>query len=374
MARGKLWRWGEPDNLAEALVYASTNSVTGTGQKSSVYWASVKTKWDELSPEEYEPGTFKDRTASNIKNYWNDHLHPQVNKFQQVLTKVMATQFTGNLSEDQKINIAVAFYIGATKKIHYDYRDFNSKEHWKCFTAWYNILRHQPKWAREIAGTNNAPQPPVNAAVAQLGQRVAAAAEQLDSALVPRATNGLIPPPPSGWTAPVAVPVAAGVDVPALEVAVTDNNSGTGSSVTGSSEDDDPLSVSAKKRGGFLGRGKGKQALKKSKKEEEKAQSKLQVETYMNQMVSIAKSQAATNSSLKDILKKNHQLEERSKTIQEAKLKLKLAKSLDDHVMFEEAKEELVALLKQKPASDLEEEQDDEESLDVAQPSFNTPN
>ena len=55
-------------------------------------------------------------------------------------------------------------------------------------------------------------------------------------------------------------------------------------------------------------------------------------------------------------------------------MKLKLAKSLDDRVMFEEAKQELVALLKQKPASDPEEEQDDEESLDVVQPSFNIPN
>jgi hypothetical protein len=367
MPKGKLWRFGEPENLAKALVFASTNSVTGTGQKSAVYWASVKTKWDELSPEEYEPGTFKDRSASTLKNYWNDHLHPQINKFQQVLTKVLATQFTGNLTEDQKINIAVAYYTKATQKIHYDYRDFDSKEHWKCFNAWYKILRHQPKWARQLVGTDNAPNPPVNAAVTQLGQRVAAAAEQLDSALVPWAPNRLIPPPPSGWTAPVAVPAAAGVDVPALEVAVTENNSGTGSSVTGSSEDDDPLSVSAKKRGGFLGHGKGKLALKKSKKDEEKAQSKIQVESYMNQMVSIAKSQADTNSQLSNILAKNHQLEERSKAIQEAKLKLKFAKSLDDRVMFEEAKEELKTLLNHKPPTD-----PDESASGIDQPNFDT--
>jgi len=262
MGRGKEWRPKEPDNLADSYVFASTNSVTGTGQKSYVFWNTIKERWDFLSPEEYEPGTFKDRTASNLKNFWNDHLHPQVNKFQQVLTKVLATQFTGNLTEDQKINIAVAYYTGATNKIHYDFRDFDSKEHWKCFTAWYNILRHQPKWSRELS---QPPQPPINTAIALLGQRVAAAGQYLDGS------------------------VSAGT-------------TGPDSSSSGEEDPVDPVAASAKKRGGFLGRGKGKDALKKSKKEEQKAKSDEQVQAYMKEMVTIAKAQADNSIELKNIL------------------------------------------------------------------------
>jgi len=347
MGRGKDYRPGEPDALAQSYVSASTSNVNGNGMKSSVFWGQIKDNYDALAPEVYEPGTFKDRSASNLKNYWNDHMHPQINKFQQVLTKVLATQFTGNLTGDQKINIAVAYFVGATKKLHYDYRDFDSKQHWKLFTAWYNILRHQPKWARELTKTNNAPLPPIHRAIAQLGQRVAAAGNLLDESLVPLAPNGSIPPPVTAVTAgcvPAAAPAAAAASAPAPAAPPAPAAASSQDGNTSSSGEEDclsGLSLSAKKRGGFLGRGKGKDSLKKAKIDE-------QTQSYLSQMVSIAKSQASTTDELKQVLQKNLQLEERTKLIQEAKLKLKLAQTLDDEEMFEEAKDELKELLSKK--------------------------
>jgi hypothetical protein len=346
MGRGKEYRPGEPENLAKAWVSASTSSVNGNGMKSSVFWGLIKDEYDALSPEVYEPGTFKDRSASNLKNYWNDHLHPQINKFQQVLTKVLATHFTGNLSGDQKINIAVSYFVGATKKLHYDYRNFESKQHWKLFSAWYDTLRHQPKWARELTKTNNGPLPPINRAIAQLGQRVAAAGNLLDESLVPIAPNGCIPPPVTAVTAgsmPAAAPpaaAAAAAAAPAPKAAAQESSLSSG--------EESGVAASAKKRGGFLGRGKGKESLKKAKKQEEKAKAQEQTQSYLSEMVSIAKSQADTTHELKEILNKNHQLEERSKLIQEAKLKLKFAQTLKDEEMFAEAKEELKELLSKK--------------------------
>jgi hypothetical protein len=348
MGCGKQYLAGEADILSQAWVKASTNSTLGNGMRGSVFWNFIKINYDELCPEEYEQGTYKDRSASNLKNYWNDHLHPQVNKFQQVLTKVLATQFTGNLTADQKINIAVAYYTGATKKIHYDFRDFDSKNHWKLFSAWYNTLRHQPKWARELDGTNNAPVPPIHQAIAQLGQRVAAAGNLLDESLVPIAPRGSIPPPMTAITAGSVTAADPAAAAPAPGVAAAPGSDPTTQDSSLSSGEDSGVAASAKKFGGFLGRNKAKESLKKSKIDELKAKSLEQTQEYMTHMVTIAKSQAKTTDELKEVLQKNLQLEERSKLIQEAKLKLKFAQTLKDEEMFAEAKEELKELLYKK--------------------------
>jgi hypothetical protein len=329
MGRGKDWRALELVLLARAWVSASNNATLGIGMRSSQFWNDVHDKFIQLSPVDHEQGLFKDRAVGTLKNYWNDHLHPQANKFQLCYTKVLAMELTGNLTEDQKINIAVAYYIGAINKPTYDYRDFDSKKHWKCFSAWYEVMRHQPKWSRMEAA---------NPGVAELGGRVAAlppAGSVVVPPLVPILPFGFVPPPATGGT---AASVAA---TDALEVEVA-------SSVSGADDwslaPGDPMSASSRKRG-HEGRGKTKAATKKEKKEEQKAEYQSQASKYMVDMVKIAQKQADTTGELKEIMNKELQLEQRKQKINECKTAMKFAQAIEDDVMFERAKEELKNLL-----------------------------
>jgi hypothetical protein len=146
MGRGKQYGRKESKLLALAWIKASTNAAVGTAQRSSTMWESVHEKFVALSPDNYPPGTYKDREVSAIKNHLTKHVFPSVNKFSECLTRVNAANLTGGLSDLEKINIAVSIHVGKVKEPLYNYRGFESKVHWPYFSAWYDVLRLEPKW------------------------------------------------------------------------------------------------------------------------------------------------------------------------------------------------------------------------------------
>jgi len=324
MGRGKDWRAMEVALLARAWVASSTNEQVGIGQRTAAFWRKVKEKFDLFCPEVYEQGLYKDRPENTLKNYWKDHLHPQVNKFHLAYTKVLAMELTGNLSEDQKINIAVAYYTGAIDKPSYDYRDFDSRKHWKCFGAWYDVMRHQPKWSHQSAA-----HPGVASGEATLATG--------EDSFVVEIPPGFIGPPATANTAGVV----AGPEGDAAAAAAAETDSSVEELSVAPAA---PESVSSRKRG-FNGRGKSKAIEKKDKKDEQKAKASEHANTYMKEMVRIANQQATTTGELKDIMGEELKLEVRKQKIVEARTALKFAQAIKDDEMFERAKEELKSLL-----------------------------
>jgi hypothetical protein len=160
MGRGKGWCPFEALKVAEAYVRAPNDPILGADQKGSRFWTKVQTIFAALSPDDCPAGTYKYRKVDAIKVFLKEHVFPQVNKFNISLRLVNAANLTGNLSELQKINIAVAIHLGHIQKPDYDYKDFESSD-WKYFSAWYNVLRKEPKWmptgiGRTSTGSNNA--------------------------------------------------------------------------------------------------------------------------------------------------------------------------------------------------------------------------
>jgi len=166
MGRGKDWRHDECKVLAQAWIKTSKDPIKGTSQRTSEFWHTCYQHFLSLCPLQHEAGRFRDRSANSVKNYWFDYVQPEANKIQASLSKVLAKKPTGNLSELQKINIAVALHLGKIEKFDYCYKDFDARCHWKCFSAWYDVLRLEPKWARDTSQKEGTP--------VQLAQRLAA--------------------------------------------------------------------------------------------------------------------------------------------------------------------------------------------------------
>jgi len=363
MGRGKDWKPDEMVVLAKAWIAVSNDPIVGIGQKGAVFWGKVKAKFDELSPAEHEAGLFKDRTLSSTKSFWNDQLHPEANKFQDRLTRVLAAKLTGNLTEQQKINIAVALHVGQIDKPSYDYRDFNSSANWKPFNAWNDIMRHQPKWssktlfeqankvAAAAAAAAAAPTTAVDAAEALVQASIAAAAaapaaggENLSEALDPA------PDAAAAAAATGGVPRASLAPIPSsITTAVGVDSQDSGSS--GSVSDDvlvasvapiDPCSASSRKRGGYLGRDRAKNGAKKEKLDDKKKAFMEKKEAVMDNWISQVKKQTetsekhvATGAKLSEVMEKSHQLAEKKEKKSDIKFMLKLAQKKGDNALFD---------------------------------------
>jgi len=139
MGCGKNWRPNETVVLAKTWIAVSNDPIVGIGQKGAQFWGKVKAKIDENSPaeheQEHESGLFKDHGVNSMKHFWTDQLQPEANKFQDRLTRVLAAKLTSNLTEQQKINIAVALHVGKIDQPNYDFHDFDSSANWKFYNA-----------------------------------------------------------------------------------------------------------------------------------------------------------------------------------------------------------------------------------------------
>ena len=340
--------------LAKAWVAVSNDPIVGTAQKASTFWGKVKAKFDELSPAEYESGLFKDRGLSSMKSFWNDQLHPEANKFQDRVTRVLAAKLTGNLTEQEKINIAVALHCNKITTPHYDYRNFETADNWKFYSAWYEVMRHQPKWScKNLINTSNAVAAVAAAAAAAPavsvgGPPVALAAPAAPTAAA-AAAAAVVAAAAEGATSAASVP---GNGVPLAIIAAAPGTNSTGPE-TGSSDtltDDvsvasvavaDPCSATSRKRGGFPGRNKAKNAVKKGKLEEKKKvyleKKEQMMGNYLCQMkeqTKAAKKHASTGGKLEKILDKNHKLAAKKEKKSDLKFMLKIAQKNGDQEMY----------------------------------------
>jgi hypothetical protein len=331
-----------------------------------------------LCPADHEAGRFKDRSPSSVKNYWFDYVQPEANKIQSSLSKVLAKKPTGNLSELQKINIAVALHLGKIEKFNYDYKDFDSATHWKCFSAWYEVLRKEPKWARDLSSQ------PLAATPVQLAQRLAAVnstGTALDQSLAAPAGTGVatdngdppIVPPVAPPVPPPAPPANIHLEAPAAAARAVEDAANAAGVATSESEEIDSVSavlaetaalggvaafagnaasagtaitdftaVSARKR--EIGRGRAKAAVKKSKQEDKKTELMEKKQKQMTEWIGhwkahaeASKKQASTTHKLEGILKKQQKLNSKKEKKSDVRFLIKLAKHKGDKQLLDRA-------------------------------------
>ena len=147
MGRGKKYDSLETEKLCLAYVKASNDPTRiGADKQDDGFWALVQQKLIDVSPTNCLPGTYKHRSVEAFKTYLREQIFPSVNKFLIILRRVHTAHQTAGLTELEKINIAVAIHLGKIEEPDRNYRIYESVANWKPFTAWYNVLRKEPKW------------------------------------------------------------------------------------------------------------------------------------------------------------------------------------------------------------------------------------
>jgi len=273
-----------------------------------------------------------------MKSFWNDQLHPEANKFQDQLTRVLAAKLTCNLTEQQKINIAVALHVGKIEHPSYDFRDFDSSAAWKVYNAWNEVMRHQPKWAcKNLTNQSNkvaaaAASSAVEAAEALVLAAAAAPAEDAEDAAVP----GIITTAAGSGSQGSGGSESVTEDASVASVAAAPT---------------DPCSASSRKRGGYPGRNKAKNGAKKEKLDEKKeallGKKQEALDTWMSQMkeqTEAAKKHASSGAEISTILKDSHELAAKKEKKSDLKFLLKLAQKKGDSALFDKYMEKMTKL------------------------------
>ena len=145
MGEGKRWDSPECRDLATAWISASEEngeaSLKGTHQESELFWESVRKHFDDKTPDNCTKGTYKDRGTTAVKNQWCEKVSRDVKKFNEALLKVMNGKPTG-VTEEQKINLAVAIHLGKVDTVAHRHKDFDPRE-WKQCLAWQVLKDHR---------------------------------------------------------------------------------------------------------------------------------------------------------------------------------------------------------------------------------------
>jgi hypothetical protein len=149
MGKGKAWDAAELRVLAVSYTNATHNPIHGADQRSDVYISTLMTNMRRWAPAGPHPGQYENRGPEAIHVFIRDHLTPEMNKFNISLRQVLATQPTG-VSEEQKVNMAIAIHLQKTNLVEYKYKDQNPYD-WRFFEAW-RVLRTTSKFRVPQAG------------------------------------------------------------------------------------------------------------------------------------------------------------------------------------------------------------------------------
>jgi hypothetical protein len=144
MARGLNWTSSEVSAAAKAYVSATNNPLKGADQKLNDFVADILKKLEQLAPYglKTSDGTFHNRGFSAWAHL-RDSVFRDVQKFNEAL-RIVYLSVPSGVTEEQKINMAVAIHMNKTKHMNYDYKDYDSKK-WRNYFAWLN-LKDLPKF------------------------------------------------------------------------------------------------------------------------------------------------------------------------------------------------------------------------------------
>ena len=151
MPQGKKWLLDEKTALAKAFVAASQNPFQGADQTLASFTADLVAKFKLFSPAsvDVDDGRFFKRSDSAILDE-SRSMKKDVQSFNKALAVIWASQPTGT-TEDEKLAMAVAIHMKATKRMDYHMKNFDVAK-WRNFGAW-KILKVLPKFAFSTGAT-----------------------------------------------------------------------------------------------------------------------------------------------------------------------------------------------------------------------------
>jgi len=137
----KFWNSGEIAAAALSFLQVSEDPIVGVNQSGGRFNARLVEAFLERCPENYEGGTWKDRTPQTIYEYIA-RMKAECVRFNGAILRVDATKPSG-VSEMEIWNMAFALFKGKTKKVgDYEFRDFHVEQRWNFYPAW-KILRER---------------------------------------------------------------------------------------------------------------------------------------------------------------------------------------------------------------------------------------
>jgi hypothetical protein len=150
MGRAPKWKREEILALAQAWIDASEDhnpdgkehKIKGADQTCNDFWLKVMYNFELAAPADVEKN-YHERKLDPVHHMWRDTIARDLCKFNKALVKVLASQPTG-VTEDQKINMAVAIHNNETNTCLHRFKDYNARD-WRFYGAW-KVVKHHPKF------------------------------------------------------------------------------------------------------------------------------------------------------------------------------------------------------------------------------------
>jgi small ubiquitin-related modifier len=140
MTRGAAWGSAETAAAARAYVDATNNPLRDAEQKQKVFVADLLSKLEGLAPAGLDPkfGLYHHRGAA-AWTFLRDSAFKDIKKF---INGALLTVYLSNpsgVTEQQKINVAVAIHMKKTKVVDHEYKDYDATKEWRNYLAWIQL-------------------------------------------------------------------------------------------------------------------------------------------------------------------------------------------------------------------------------------------
>jgi small ubiquitin-related modifier len=152
-----VWGSAEIAAVAKAYVDVTNNPLRDADQKQKVFIADLLSKLESLAPAGLNPklGTYHHRGAA-AWTFLSGACFKDVHKFiNGALLSVYLSKPSG-VTEQQKINGAVAIHMKKTNYMNHEYKDYDATKEWRHYLAWLQ-LKDLPRFQNsEIQGSISA--------------------------------------------------------------------------------------------------------------------------------------------------------------------------------------------------------------------------
>ena len=138
----KHWKGDEIALACQAYVGATLNPITGADQDFVAFTSDLLKKYEALSPNVCEEGTYYKR-GDRVYPYLRDNVFPEIQKFQKSL-RLVHSSYPSGVTEDEIVCMAVAIHCNETESMEYRFKTYDCTK-WKLYAAW-NHLEKLPKF------------------------------------------------------------------------------------------------------------------------------------------------------------------------------------------------------------------------------------
>ena len=128
----KHWKGDEIALACQACDDATLNPITGADQDFVAFTSDLLKKYEALSPNVCEAGTYYKR-GDRVYPYLRDNVFPDIRKFQKSL-RLVHSSYPSGVTEDEIVCMAVAIHCNETESMEYRFKTYDCTK-WKLYAA-----------------------------------------------------------------------------------------------------------------------------------------------------------------------------------------------------------------------------------------------